>query len=204
MSKSVNVIGAGGHSRPVIELLKLLEFEVDGIYDESFDVNANEQILGIKLKGRFPSLSDQRKLIFAVGINERRKSFFEEYQEHVYTESIIHPSSLIESSVKIGKANVVFARSYLSSMVRIGDNNILNSGAIIEHESNIGSHCHISVGAIICGRVFIGDDCFIGAGAIVKDKISIANNVTVGAGSVVVKDITESGVYIGNPAKRLR
>jgi len=63
---------------------------------------------------------------------------------------------------------------------------------------------HISVGAIICGRVIIGDECFIGAGSVVKDNVKICNNVTVGANSLVIKDITQPGVYIGNPVKRLR
>ena len=34
------------------------------------------------------------------------------------------------------------------------------------------------------------------------ESIKIANDVVVGAGAVVLKNITESGVYIGVPAKK--
>jgi serine acetyltransferase len=30
------------------------------------------------------------------------------------------------------------------------------------------------------------------------------NDVTIGMGAVVVKDITEPGIYVGNPARRLK
>ena len=34
--------------------------------------------------------------------------------------------------------------------------------------------------------------------------IKICDNTVIGAGAVVTKDITESGIYIGNPARLLR
>ena len=38
--------------------------------------------------------------------------------------------------------------------------------------------------------------------AILRDGISIASSSFIGAGSVVTSDITESGLYYGNPAKK--
>lgn len=35
-------------------------------------------------------------------------------------------------------------------------------------------------------------------------SISICEGAVIGAGSVVTKDITEKGIYAGNPAKKLR
>lgn len=34
--------------------------------------------------------------------------------------------------------------------------------------------------------------------------VSICDHVVIGAGSVVTKNITEAGIYIGNPAKKIR
>jgi acetyltransferase-like isoleucine patch superfamily enzyme len=34
--------------------------------------------------------------------------------------------------------------------------------------------------------------------------VTICDNVVVGAGSVVTKDITEPGIYAGNPARLIR
>lgn len=204
MSKSVNIIGAGGHSRPIIQLLQQLGYSVDGVYDESYNPHYHENILGVPLKGVFPEVSDKHSLVLAIGSNEHRKLFFEQYRSRVLGTAISHPSAIIEPSVQYEQSNIFFARSYLSALVRLGMNNIINAGAIIEHESVIGNHCHISVGALICGRVRIGDECFIGAGAVVRDKISIASKVNIGAGAVVIKDISEPGTYIGNPAKKMK
>ena len=52
----------------------------------------------------------------------------------------------------------------------------------------------------------IGARCLIGMGAIVLDGAEIADEVIVGAGSVVPpgKRLESRGLYIGNPARRVR
>ncbi len=52
----------------------------------------------------------------------------------------------------------------------------------------------------------IGDRCLIGMGAIVLDGAVIADEVVVGAGSVVPpgKTLATRGLYLGNPARRVR
>lgn len=49
----------------------------------------------------------------------------------------------------------------------------------------------------------IGKNVSIGSNATIL-PVSICDNVVIGAGAVVAKDITESGFYIGNPARKLR
>lgn len=51
--------------------------------------------------------------------------------------------------------------------------------------------------------VEIADDVFIGANTIIAKGVSIAANSIVGAGSVVVRDIAQSKIYAGNPAKEV-
>ena len=43
-----------------------------------------------------------------------------------------------------------------------------------------------------------------GIGACIKNNISVAKKCIIGAGAVVLKDIEESGTYVGVPAKRIR
>jgi acetyltransferase-like isoleucine patch superfamily enzyme len=104
---------------------------------------------------------------------------------------------------------------------------IQNDVTIVER-SRIQSH------SFICSKVEIGSDCFIGHGAMfINDKfvdrklskdflptklgnkvyvgsnstimpVTICDDVVIGAGSVVTKDITESGTYVGNPARKLK
>ena len=48
-----------------------------------------------------------------------------------------------------------------------------------------------------------GNNVHLCTGSVVLGHIKIADDVVIGAQSLVVKDITESGIYGGNPLKRL-
>ena len=201
-NKSVNVLGAGGHARAVIALLVDCGYTVAGIYDPSFSSDKEEFICGVRLMGALPST--ELEVVLAIGDGERRKFSYNSKEILVVKESITHPEAFIGLGVEEGISNLVFPRAVLHTDVKLGANNIINTGCILEHETVIGSHNHISVGTILCGRVTIGDNCFVGAGTTIIDKIKVGNNVTIGAGSVVIRDILEPGVYVGNPARRIR
>jgi acetyltransferase-like isoleucine patch superfamily enzyme len=49
----------------------------------------------------------------------------------------------------------------------------------------------------------LGDRVSVGSNATIL-PVSICSDVVVGAGSVVTKNITEPGIYAGNPAKLIR
>jgi acetyltransferase-like isoleucine patch superfamily enzyme len=49
----------------------------------------------------------------------------------------------------------------------------------------------------------IGNNVLIGSNSSIL-PVSITDNVIIGAGSVVTKNITEPGVYAGNPAKKIK
>ena len=49
----------------------------------------------------------------------------------------------------------------------------------------------------------LGNHVSIGTNVTVL-PVTICDQVVVGAGSVVTKDITEPGIYVGNPARLLR
>jgi serine acetyltransferase len=50
----------------------------------------------------------------------------------------------------------------------------------------------------------IGDCVYIGTNAVIREGVHICDGVTIGAGAVVLNDITESGVYAGVPAKKIK
>jgi acetyltransferase-like isoleucine patch superfamily enzyme len=84
----------------------------------------------------------------------------------------------------------------------------------------MGEDCFISHGAKFVNDLFslggpargnkalwmpttLGDRVSIGTNATLL-PVSICNDVVVGAGAVVTRDITEPGVYAGNPARKIR
>jgi sugar O-acyltransferase (sialic acid O-acetyltransferase NeuD family) len=203
--KNIAILGAGGHTRSSINLLKQkFTTSIFNIYDNNYTNTKNEFILGIKVSGSYSSIEKNQKVFLSIGNNNERLKLFKKYNKQIIEESLFHNNSFIEKNIIIGISNQIFANVYINSEVKIGDNNIINTGAILEHEVQIGNHNHISVGSKICGRVKIGNNCFIGAGSTIIDKISVCDNVIIGAGTIVIKNIDKPGTYIGNPAKQIK
>lgn len=200
----VSILGAGGHARSVVALLRNQKISIEGIYDPEFKLDRNENILNIKVCGGFSEIPPSSTLVLAIGDNARRKELTEQFHSKLLNKNVIHESALFEDFVNLGINNQIFAKTFFNSASEIGNNNIINTGSIIEHEVVIGSHCHISVGAVLCGRVRIGSQCFIGANTVIRDNITVGDQVTIGAGSVVVNDVYEAGVYAGNPIRKIR
>nr|NQU94576.1 acetyltransferase [Bacteroidota bacterium] len=203
-NKKVAILGAGGHTRSLINLLETNHVSIFGIYDDSFDPEKNETISTYRVLGRLSDLDIICDIVLSYGDNTLREKLYQEYQRRLLTKNLIHPTALHEKHVILGNSNQVFAQVIINSHAHVGNNNIINTRALLEHEVHVGDHNHISVGSILCGRVKIGNRCFIGAGAVVIDKITIADDVIIGANSVVINDIYEPGTYVGNPVRRIK
>lgn len=194
------IIGAGGHGKVIADnALK------NGYIDICFvDDIATGDVMGFPIigtSGEIDSLDDgNTNFIIGIGDNKFRKIISETYQ--VNWVSIVHPSAQIAFNAEIGKGSVVMANAVINACAKVGEHCIINTGAIIEHDNVIGDYAHISPHAALGGTVCIGTLTHIGVGATVKNNTDICSNCIVGAGAVVVKDIKESGTYIGVPIKK--
>jgi acetyltransferase-like isoleucine patch superfamily enzyme len=54
------------------------------------------------------------------------------------------------------------------------------------------------------GYIKIGSNIFIGANSTIMPNVKIVDNVILGANSIVTKDILESGVYVGQPLRKIK
>jgi acetyltransferase-like isoleucine patch superfamily enzyme len=108
----------------------------------------------------------------------------------------------------------------IQKRVNIGENTKVQSHTFICELVDIGHHCFIGHGVMFINDLFenggpaqgdqskwkstrIGNHVYIGSNATIL-PVNICDNVVVGAGAVVTQNITESGVYAGNPAKKLK
>jgi len=203
--KIIDIIGAGGHTRSSLNILKenFRDYTYN-IFDDSFCIKNNEYIHGIKIVGRVSSITRKNKIFLSIGDNKQRSIYFEKFNKWIIRENLFHKTCYCEEEINFGIANQIYANVYINSYVNIGNDNIINTSAILEHEVSIGNHNHISVDVKLCGRVKVGNNCMIGANTTVRDKIFICDDVIIGAGSVVVKDILEKGIYVGVPARKIK
>lgn len=132
--------------------------------------------------------------------------------------TVIEPCNLY--GCKIGDGCFIGPFVEIQKDVVIGQRSKIQSHAFICELVTIGDDCFVSHGAMFVNDLFatggpargdkslwkstkIGNRVSIGTNATVL-PVEICDNVVVGAGAVVTKDITEPGIYAGNPARLLR
>ncbi|MDC0859400.1 acetyltransferase [Candidatus Pelagibacter sp.] len=198
--KSNIVVGAGGHSRAILENLYILNKKNIKVYDLNFSPNANKIILKNKVidikKILNKEISKKNNMFLAIGSNILRKKYFKKFSTKMNMPNLISNKSNISSFSKIGIANFFNHFSYVGPNSSIGDNNIINTQSLIEHDVKIGSHCHISPSVKIAGSCSIGDNVMCGIGTIIINNINICSNVTIGAGSIITSNIYKPGTYV--------
>lgn len=196
------IIGAGGHGKVIAD-----SAAKNGYTDIAFvDDNATGACMELPIIGNsddIERLNDGKTdFIIGVGNNVTRQRIAESYD--VNWVSLIHPSAQIAINTTIGKGTVIMAGAIVNSVATIGCHSIINTGAIVEHDNVIGDYVHLSPRATLSGTVKVGDRTWIGTGANVINNVSICEDVTLGVGSVVIRDITEKGVYVGSPARKIK
>lgn len=144
-------------------------------------------------------------VIVAIGNADIRRRLLESYEAAgISIVSLIHPkANLPDKMPEIGIGTVVMMGATIQAGTVIGKGVIVNTAASVDHDCRIGDYVHIAVGAHLAGNVEVENGTWIGAGAVVRNNIKICKDVMVGAGAVVVGDITESGTYVGVPARKL-
>ena len=205
-SSNFLVVGAGGHSRVIIETIEILGFSIEGIIDLNFS-GKKERILKYPVLGGLNFLKniqkDQFSFAVAVGNISERKNIFKKLNElEMNLPNIIHPTAIISKYLKLGRGVFINAGSIINAKVILGNNIIINTGVIIDHEVEIEDHCNINPGVRIGGRVKVGKYSNIGIGSSIIDSIAIGSNSVVAAGSVVIKSIESNTTVYGVPARR--
>ena len=203
----IAIIGAGGHGRVVLDILRNNhQFDVVGFVD------SNSQLHGSYIDD-IPVIGDMAELeyfsnrgiggaIIAIGDNEIRCKFARIVSSYgISLINAIHPSASIARTANIGKNVVIAQGANICAHVRIEDSVICNTGSIIDHESIIEEGAHICPGTKLAGHVIIHEQAFVGIGSTVIQNITIGQSAIVGAGAVVLNDVEAATTVVGVPAK---
>jgi acetyltransferase-like isoleucine patch superfamily enzyme len=115
--------------------------------------------------------------------------------------SFVGPFVEIQKGAKIGERCRIQSHSFVCELVTIGDDCFISHGAMFINDP-------FDTGGPAEKREFwrstaIGNRVSVGTNATIL-PVTICDRVVVGAGAVVTKDITEPGIYVGNPARLLR
>jgi UDP-3-O-[3-hydroxymyristoyl] glucosamine N-acyltransferase len=114
----------------------------------------------------------------------------------------IGPFTEIQKNVQIGDRTKIQSHSFICELVSIGEDCFIGHGVMFINDTF--QHGGPAKGnKDLWKSTRIGNSVAIGSNATIL-PISICDRVVIGAGSVATKNITEPGVYVGNPAKKIK
>jgi acetyltransferase-like isoleucine patch superfamily enzyme len=123
------------------------------------------------------------------------------YECKIGDNCFVGPFVEIQSNVVVGNRTRVQSHSFICDGVTIGEDCFIGHGVMFINDvfSNGGPAGDRAAWKTTC----IGNRVSIGSNATML-PVSVCDEVVIGAGAVVTKDITEKGIYAGNPAKLIR
>lgn len=210
--KDIVIFGAGGFGREVQWLLERINgqketWNILGYIDDS--IKKGTLIDDYPVLGGTQFLKEYESklsVICAIGNAAIRKKIVESIRDNRSLEypNLIDPSVLISKRVTLGEGNIICAGNILTIDIIVGDFNIVNLDCTIGHDVKIDSFVTIYPSVNISGCVKIDSLSEIGTGTQIIQGKNICSNVVIGAGSVVARDITEKGVHVGVPVRRIK
>jgi acetyltransferase-like isoleucine patch superfamily enzyme len=114
----------------------------------------------------------------------------------------IGPFVEIQNGVVIGRGTKIQSHAFICELITIGEDCVVAHGVMfINDPFRIGGPARGD--RTLWRETRIGNRVSIGSNATIMPVV-ICDDVVIGAGAVVTSDISQSGIYAGNPARFLR
>jgi acetyltransferase-like isoleucine patch superfamily enzyme len=113
----------------------------------------------------------------------------------------IGPFVEIQKDVTIGRATRIQSHSFVCELVFIGEECFIGHGVMFIND-RFSRGGPAKGNKLLWCETKVGNRVSIGSNATIL-PVSICEDVVVGAGAMVTKNITEPGVYVGNPARKI-
>jgi UDP-perosamine 4-acetyltransferase len=203
----VVILGAGGHAKVVIELMRGEgRYDIIGCTDSAADSAA---VLGVAVMGSDDILTDLRHrgirhAFVALGDNALRLQAAAKVVGLGFElVNAISPRATVSPTVFLGRGIAIMAGAVINAEATICDLVIINTGASVDHDCRIGEAAHLAPGTVLAGGVEVGRLAFLGTGATVIPRVRIGEAAVIGAGATVIGNIAPRTVAVGVPARPL-
>jgi sugar O-acyltransferase (sialic acid O-acetyltransferase NeuD family) len=203
--KKIYIFGASGFAKEVYSICIRTGWDVVAFVDRQ---NNNQQIYGV------PVISENEydptiPVVLAFGKPSLRKTVFQfVLSKNFDTQfpTLIDPSVIMlnRESIQIGSGSIICAGSILTCDIELGIFSNINLNTTIGHDCKLGDFFTTAPLVSISGKTTIDNNVYFGCSSSCHENINIVKDVTIGMGGVVVKDISESGTYVGVPVKKIK
>lgn len=210
--KNIVLIGGGDFAKKIIKLIeKIGSYNIVG-YTDNVDRGSlfNVKYLGDdkrlkKIIEKYPNCAAVVTMSGNIKLLPQKRQLIKLVKElGFHFPILISPSAYIDKSSCLKEGCVIFDKVYIDFGVDVGAFSVINLCSTIGHDTKIGQIVTISPETITGGGSKIGNNSFTGINSTINPYVKIVDNTIIGSGSVVIRDITESGIYVGNPAKKIK
>lgn len=195
-----------GAFHEMIELCEDAGFRIKGIIDN----NIEGEYMGYPIIGKDKDAEklyedySQCAVVIAPDEPHIRKELVALYQSIGFGfVTVIHPKATISRSAKVGEGTVIQQGVNISANTTVGCFCKLNTNCNVMHDNMVSDFVTIAPDAVLLGYVNVGKLSYIGANSTILPKCKIGDMVMVGAGAVVTKDVDNSLIVLGVPARTL-
>lgn len=210
--KKYCIYGGGGFGKETMQILiddlhrnnyQNIEIQDIACFMLDQDYYVKQKIMGCDVIPKSKFDPSKYQVVCAIGDPHDRKKAVESLPPNTTFATIIHQDAIISPFCTIGIGSIITAGVIITVDVVIGMHSQINLHSTIGHDTVISEYLTTAPAVNISGKCNIGKQVYFGTNSCIKEKLNVADNVTIGMGAVVVKDITESGVYVGNPLRKL-
>ena len=209
--KEIYALGIG-HNTPVfIDLAEACGYQILGLYHYDYSKTGDEAY-GFCIHGSFDDLFaceslEGKNFLLTMGNSNIRKELSDKIiAKGGKVPSLIHPASIVSKYASVSSVGVYIGPfTYIQANSRISDNVVVLSHVNISHDTTIGQGSFIAGGCMIGAYTEVEEFAFIGQHVTsISGKVSkIGKKVFIGAGSVLTKDVRDSALVVGVPAKEV-
>ncbi len=207
------IVGSGGFGRETLECVRAIDavcptWDLVGFLDDD-PALVGQVVDGLPVVGDIDSAlaSDHRVVVTTghPGNYTSRKRIVERLglPSRRYA-TIIHPTAVLPTSARVGVGTILLATVVATTTVRIGSHVAVMPGTIFTHDDVVEDFTTFGAGVRVAGGARVREGAYVGSGAMIREGCSVGSWSLIGMGSVVTKDVPDSEVWIGAPARRLR
>lgn len=201
-------LGAGGHAKMCIELVRARGGSVRGLYVGPDD--DTDSCVGVPVLGKDDAIPADDKPgagfvgVGAVRASSLRRTLQERCRNHGFElPALVHPSARIADDVRVGPGAQIMPGAIINTGAEVHAGAVVNSGAVVEHDCRLAPFCHVASGARLGGDVVVGECAHVGLGATVLQGRRIGSMATVGGGATVIDAVDAETTVVGVPARRV-
>lgn len=170
MGKKLLLLGAGGHSKVILETIHTLEqcgttepYEAIDFLDDVAS-NAIGKIEELEIIGK-----KYDEIFCCIGNNKMRGQLLETVKNMgIKIPLFTHPSAYISSSAVIKSGTIVEPKAIINADAIVSEGCIISVGAIVDHDAQVKNYRHVNAGAICKAGGVIEAFRKLDAGEIVK------------------------------------